>query len=152
MVNTQQIGKCGVLLVQYKLLLHGIESSPLTTDYGIDLVAYTSIKNQAMTVQVKTCLEPKPAGGKGKLALDWWLADNSPAQLVALVDLSKERIWLFEIEEYRAMAQQYSNGRLHLYMYVDPSVEPRTNKAVHVADFDLYLLENRISFLFGNQD
>jgi hypothetical protein len=38
-MTKQQIGKSGELLVQYKLLLHGIESSPLTTDSGIDLVA-----------------------------------------------------------------------------------------------------------------
>ncbi len=35
----QQIGKCGELLVQYMLLKHGVESAPLTTDPGIDLVA-----------------------------------------------------------------------------------------------------------------
>ena len=37
---TQQIGRCGELLVQYILLKHRIESAPLTTDVGIDLVAY----------------------------------------------------------------------------------------------------------------
>lgn len=35
-----QIGRCGELLVQYRLLKFGIESAPLTTDSGIDLVAY----------------------------------------------------------------------------------------------------------------
>ena len=38
-LNTQQVGSCGELFVQYKLLKLGIESAPMTTDYGIDLVA-----------------------------------------------------------------------------------------------------------------
>jgi hypothetical protein len=36
-----QIGRAGELFVQQKLLLNGIDSSPLTTDYGIDLVAFS---------------------------------------------------------------------------------------------------------------
>jgi len=32
--NTQQVGRCGELLVQYKLLKFGIDSAPMTTDYG----------------------------------------------------------------------------------------------------------------------
>jgi len=38
---TQHIGAAGELLVQYKLLKHGIDSARLTTDSGIDLVAYS---------------------------------------------------------------------------------------------------------------
>ncbi len=41
--NTQQIGKCGELLVQYLLLKRGIESALLTTDYGIDLIGLLKI-------------------------------------------------------------------------------------------------------------
>lgn len=37
--TTQQIGAAGELLVQYKLLKLGIDSSAMTTDSGIDLVA-----------------------------------------------------------------------------------------------------------------
>ena len=40
-LTTAQIGKAGELLVQQKLLLNGIESAPLATDAGIDLVAYS---------------------------------------------------------------------------------------------------------------
>jgi hypothetical protein len=79
---TAQIGTSGVLL-QYRLLKHGIESAPMTTDAGIDLVVYSPHSRRAVTVQVKTCLPPKPAGGTGKLTLDWWLPDDSPAELIA---------------------------------------------------------------------
>jgi len=40
-MKAAQIGKCGELLVQYQLLLREVESAPLTTDSGIDLVAYS---------------------------------------------------------------------------------------------------------------
>jgi hypothetical protein len=39
-LTSLQIGRCGELLVQHRLLKLGIESAALTTDTGIDLVAY----------------------------------------------------------------------------------------------------------------
>jgi len=39
-LSTAKIGRAGELLVQYRLLLLGIDSAPMTTDAGIDLVAY----------------------------------------------------------------------------------------------------------------
>ena len=67
-LRTAQIGASGVLLVQYRLLKCGVESAPMTTDAGIDLVVYAPKLKKAVTVQVKTCLQPKPAGGEGKTA------------------------------------------------------------------------------------
>jgi hypothetical protein len=39
--STLHIGAAGELLVQYKLLKQGIDSAAMTTDSGIDLVAYS---------------------------------------------------------------------------------------------------------------
>jgi len=78
---TAQIGRAGELLVQYRLILLGVESAPMSTDAGIDLVAYSPITKLPSTIQVKSNLKPKPGGGKGKVALDWWLSDDSPAAL-----------------------------------------------------------------------
>lgn len=64
-----QIGRAGELLVQYKLLKAGVESSRLTADAGIDLVAFSSKFNKPYTIQVKSNLKPKPAGGKGAMSL-----------------------------------------------------------------------------------
>ena len=52
-LTNAQIGKSGELLVQYKLLKYGIESSQLTTDTGIDLVAFSSKKEKAFTISKK---------------------------------------------------------------------------------------------------
>jgi hypothetical protein len=148
-LSTAQIGRCGELLVQYALLLRGIESAPMSTDTGIDLVAYSSKTGVPRTVQVKSNLEPKPGGGKGKLALDWWLPEKSPAQLVALVDLSTQKIWLFSHQEVEKFSQQKSSGRLHLYMYTDVTVRTKTTKRLaHSHEFESYRIENRIHDVF----
>ena len=81
-LSTAQIGKCGELLVQYRLLLLGVESAPMSTDTGIDLVAYSPATLQPVTIQVKTNLKPKPGGGKGKLALDWWVPERTLQRLL----------------------------------------------------------------------
>ena len=68
-MNNQQIGRCGELLFQYKLLLLGIESSRMKTGSGIDLVAYSPRNRRAYTVQIKTNEKPMPSGENGKLSL-----------------------------------------------------------------------------------
>lgn len=148
-LSTQQIGKLGELLVQYRLLSIGVESAQLTTDSGIDLVAYSHSRKEAITIQVKTNLKPKPGGGKGKPALDWWLPDNSPAELFALVDISENRIWVFTRDEMKAKAQQQPEGRLHFYIHTDPNVKRRKDSlATTLQEFEEFLLENRTCTLF----
>jgi hypothetical protein len=44
-------------------------SAPMTTDAGVDLVAYSGVKGRAITLQVKTNLAPKPGDGRGALAV-----------------------------------------------------------------------------------
>lgn len=147
-LTTQQIGKLGELLVQYKLLQHGVESAHLTTDAGIDLVAYSSKVKDAKKIQVKTNLAPKPAGGKGSLALDWWFPEFSPADLIALADISENRVWLFSYAMASSLAQQTSTGRHHLYMYIDPAIKAKAAKLSHAHKFDKYLLENCVHHHF----
>lgn len=146
---TRQIGKLGELLVQYALLKFGIESAQLTTDSGVDLVAYLSGGKKALTIQVKTNLKPKPGGGRGKPALDWWVPDDSPAELFAFVDTSQNQVWLFTKKEIKQMAQQHSSGKYHFYMYTNLESRPRSQKkATHIHEFEKYRLENRITELF----
>ncbi len=149
LLTTQQIGRAGELLVQYKLLLHGIDSAPMTTDVGIDLVAFSYKRSEAVTIQVKSNFKPKPGGGKGKPALDWWIPESNPSDLIALVDLSQSRVWLMTIAEIKANAQQHPKGRYHLYMYTDPATKSRSSgKKILDYEFSEFLLENRVSRFF----
>ena len=146
-ITNHQIGRCGELLVQYRLLMQGINSANLAIDHGIDLVAFRH--KSAVSIQVKTNLEPKPAGGKGKLSLGWWLRDDSPAEVIAFVDLSTERVWLFLREEVAGLAQQHSpKGNYHLYMYTKPDVAHRQKGPVLDSEFNEYLLENKVRKIF----
>lgn len=147
-INTQRIGKCGELLVQLELLKRGVESAPMTTDAGIDLVAFSDRKRDALTIQVKTNDRPKPGGGTGRLALDWWVPVNSPADLVAFVDLSSSRVWLLRMKELAKCAQQQSSGRYHFFMSVDPAYQPKKDRPSRDGDFVQFLLERRIDSLF----
>ena len=148
-LSAQQIGKCGELLVQYKLLLQGIESSPLTTDTGIDLVAFSNRKRDALTIQVKTNRKPKPGGGKGKLSIDWWIPEDSPADLLAFVELERQKVWLVETKQLPKLAQQHPEGKYHFFMITDPTAKPRKDtKVQHEYEFERYLLENRLHELF----
>lgn len=136
--------------MQLRLLQRGIESAPTCTDTGIDLVAYASYRKAAKTIQVKANLQPKPGGGRGKAALGWWVPDDNPAELVAFVDLSTERIWLLTAEDVARLAQQHSGGRHHLYMYTEPATRPGDpERPSHVHDFECHLLENRAQELLG---
>jgi hypothetical protein len=144
-----QIGRCGELLVQYALLSRKVESAPMSTDAGIDLVAYSPTTQVPQTIQVKANLKSKPSGGKGKAALDWWLPHDSPAQLIALVDLSSQRIWIFRTTEISIVAQQKSATKFHIYMYTDITHRPKkTDRLAYAHEFDRFLLENRARELF----
>ena len=134
--------------MQYRLLKFGIDSAAMTTDSGIDLVAYSPKNSRSFTIQVKTQETPLKGGGKGKLALAWDLRDSSPAELVAVTDLSTDSAWLFTHAEFERLAQQHSEkGSLKLYMYVDESVNTKKKMAL-LSQFDQYRLENRIDTFF----
>jgi hypothetical protein len=146
--SKQHIGKAGELLVQYKMMRHGIDTSPMTTDTGVDLVAYSPRNQRAYTIQVKTQERPAPGGGKGKLAISWDLKETCPAELIATVDLSTDSVWLFTYREFAEYAQQCSpKGVYKLYMYVDESVATKKRKALR-SQFSDYFLEKRIKTFF----
>jgi hypothetical protein len=147
-MNNQQIGRGGELLVQYKLLLLGIESSPMTSGSGIDLVAYSSRNRKAYTVLVKTNDSPSPFGDKGQLSLGWWVPEDCPADLVAFVDLSSNSVWLFSMGEMPKYSKRRFRGRYHFYFYVDPSTKSEPGNLTHKTDFNQFILERRALVFF----
>ena len=152
-LSAAQIGRCGELLVQLKLLRLGIDSAALSTDKGVDLVAYSPSTSKAISIQVKTNLSAKPGGGKGKNALDWWVKCPMAAAYAALVELSSDNVRLLSRDELESHAQQRSGGRLHLYMYVDPTAKPRNHtRLVRAYEFGQYLLANCAHRVFGAED
>lgn len=148
-IATAKIGKAGELFVQYQLLLLGVESAPMTTDTGIDLVAYSPIEAHPHTIQIKTMLAPTRAGGKGKWAIDWWIRENSPAEYVALVELSSQNVWMLTHQELLETAQQRSNGKCHIYMHLENVRTNGKHARTHINHFEGFLLPRRLNMLFG---
>jgi len=151
MPSSQHIGAAGELLVQYRLVKLGIDTARLTTDSGVDLVAYAPGSASAVTIQVKTQTAPSPAGGKGALSVGVFFPDDLRAQLLAVAVLSSDAVWLFTRDEARELAQQHSaRGVRQLYWYVDErpgragAPAPR-----HAGDMDPFVLERRVTDLFG---
>jgi len=148
-MNTQHIGAAGELLVQYKLLKLGIDSARLTTDAGIDLVVYSAADLSAFTVQVKTNLGPKPAGGTGAPCRGWYFPHACTAQLLALVALDADKVWIFKIDEARELAQQHSErGNRQLYWRVEPAMTKAGVASRSETEMARYQLESRAAALF----
>jgi hypothetical protein len=77
------------------------------------------------------------------MALDWWLPHGSPAEFVAIVNLSDDSAWLLRHNEFMRLAQQKKSAKgLHLYFYVE-------GRSVHqVGGFQRFELEKRAKQLF----
>jgi hypothetical protein len=85
-----------------------------------------------------------------RLALDWWIPEDSPAEFVALVNLELDCVWLFSHEELLRLAQQRSGGTLHFYFYTEVSARPKAVGRT-ATEYDGYKLENRVNQIFGNR-
>ena len=102
-----QIGRRGELLVQSRLLRYGIESSAMTLDYGIDLIALRmGHDNQIAPVSIQVKTTTKLYDKDGDQECYWWDFPKRelPADLIAFVaaeDEMPERIWLFNYAELR---------------------------------------------------
>lgn len=146
-LGTQAIGAAGELLVQYKLIKHGIDSARLTTDSGIDLVMYIPGTTEAHTVQVKAIVSPFLDGGTGPLVAGWILPRTCKAQWLAGVDISRDRAWLFPIEE----ALHHARGTkkdVWLYWRLE---EPRGKVVGVESDYDAYDFDLVIDRLLGRE-
>ena len=146
--STQQIGKCGELLIQYELLKRGVESAPLTTDTGVDLVAFRDVRQKPVTIQVKTTTAPSdPPGIKW---VRWDVAANCPAEYVALVDLYRNKSWLISTEDLWKIAERPPDKDCYLWWYV-PEYETKRGRrpAMNEEQFKEYEMDAAISKVFG---
>jgi hypothetical protein len=143
---SRQIGKCGELLVQYMLLKHGVESAPLTTDTGIDLIAFPDIERKPVTIQVKTSTHLGPVSDKWLL---WQIPEDCPADYIAAVDLVRNRFWLIRTEEFKKMAHRTTKGRVRLWWSL-PGYESK--RPIHKEEkFREYYMDSAIPKVFGRK-
>ena len=142
-VPKSMIGVSGKLLVNSLLLREAVPCQ--MGKNGFDLVVNLTRPKRTWTVLVTTNLRPKKAGGKGKMALDWWVAAENTADFIACVDLSTLRVWIFSRAEFEKLSQQKAGGKYHLYMYTNKAVALRGKKSMKFDyEYESYRLQNRI--------
>ena len=142
-LNAQQIGRCGELLVQYMLLKHGVESAPLTTDPGIDLVAFADVRQKPVTIQVKTCTTRSDSDSKW---VEWRVPDECPADYIATVDLDRQKFWLLSTKQFKQRGMQ--SGEDHsLWWYIPGHEYGKTEKREE--KFEEYEMDVAIPIVFG---
>lgn len=144
-LNKQQVGKCGELLVQYELLRQGIESAPMTTDYGIDLLAFDPETHKAVSIQVK-------ASGRHEDSTSRWVEWNMPeeciADYVAVVDIERDMIWLFTKNEFNSITTSTGGDGRRLWWYVPGHKPPTSRLTREEKDFVGNKIDAVISTLF----
>ena len=143
-LSARKVGRCGELLVQYRLLRKGVDSSYLTTDPGIDLVAFPNVSQKPVTIQVKTS---RHLGSAKETRLEWQIWENCPAEYIALVDFNRHKCWLIEIEVFKPKARSIPNNKRKLqWKFSDYAPERLKQKE---EEFKEYEMETAISRVFG---
>ena len=144
-----RIGASGVLLLQSRLLREEIESAPMTTDYGIDLVAISPRSDKTFLIQVKTTMKEKPAGGKvgAKKELSFPPHKrNSCAQYLALVYPPENKIWILTKEELESVDCQKNGKNYHVVIWREPRPNSNNNRSEEY--FERYSFDNAINKYF----
>ena len=137
--TTQQVGRCGELLVQYKLLKFGIDSAPMTTDTGVDLVAIHPNIKRTVSIQVKTATHRD--GGSW---IVWAMPKKCVADYVAAVDLQRDKGWLFTKDEF----EKFAASKRWLWWYL-PGHRPKRAKSRPEERFTEYSIDIGIPKLFA---
>ena len=142
-----QIGRAGELLVQARLLLRGIDSAPMTTDRGIDLIASRTGadgKVMSVSIQVKTTAQLYDLGKPGECYY-WKFPSQSPAAFFAFVAANENKrdapspIWLFDAA---TLNPKLKNSWFTIYTRDAP------RRKWTIANCKPHLLENMVGKLF----
>ena len=110
-MSTAEVHQAAEALLRARLAAAGIGLEPLP-----DLpLAFALLPPGGRMRIVKVLARPAPhrRGGRGSLGLHWLLPSDFE-EYVALVDLSRQALWLLPAPEFRSRAQPLEAGRYHL--------------------------------------
>jgi hypothetical protein len=151
-LSTHQISEQGKVLVWSMSTAHKIELRS-SGESECDFFAFSSRYQRNLKIKVTTNEKAKPAAGKGRLHLDWWVRDDTAADVIAFADLDSGRVWLVRTAELDKIAQQHcpkhSPTHFHFFMSIDPAQSPRRDgKKLHDYEFLDLLFERAASRIF----
>ncbi len=145
--NTQKIGRAGELFVQYAFLKCGIDSSLMTTDYGVDLVAFHRMLPVPLLIQVKATRVKE----EGETAwVEWDTRDELIADYVALVDIERNKAWLFRKDEFKRISTSTGGTGRRLWWYIPGRLPERARLKRAEEDYRNNILECAIHRLLNN--
>jgi hypothetical protein len=146
-LTTQQVGRCGELFVQYELLKSGIDSAPMTTDHGVDLVALDPKSSATASIQVKTA---RLSHDDSSEWVEWNMPKKCIAEYVAVIDLENEKGWLFRAHEFEEVALSTGGEGRRLWWYTASGYQ---SKHIHKneSSFERYGLESSIPRIFDTK-
>lgn len=125
-------------LLRARLAVAGIGLEPLP-----DLpLAYALLPRGGKIRIVKLLAQAAPhrRGGRGSLGLHWLLPSDFE-EFVALVDLSREAVWLLPAPEFRSRARPLEAGRYHLDWLV---LRLGRSKVADELEFESFRLERTL--------
>ncbi|MBI2172094.1 MAG: hypothetical protein HYU30_08780 [Chloroflexi bacterium] len=146
-MNPAQTGAYGQLLVQIKLLRLGIDSARMTTDYGVDLVAFDPETKRRFTIQVKAGRHR----GKVDKWVEWSTTKELVADYIALVDIQRDMAWLFSKDTFIRISTNIGNMGRRLWWYPLGHVPERTTLKRREEDFEKNTVENATAILRSGQ-
>ena len=110
-------------------------------ELGADLLVFGPAGRSA-PLRILVREAPHRRGGGANLGLHWLLG-ATPAQHVALVDLSRQLGWLIPTAEFQAQAAPYRGGRFHLDWIVARMGRTKT-RVPDESEFERYLFERTL--------
>ena len=119
----------------------GLAAEPAPRDVPAQVLVATA-SGRALLVHVLVREAPHRRGGGGNLGLHWMTRDT-PADFVALVDLSRRRGWLLPMEDFRTRARPAAGGRFHLDWIVLP-LSPTRSRVPDENEFEPYAFETAL--------
>jgi hypothetical protein len=87
------------------------------------------------------------------LSTGWFFPHDLRAEILAVALLSSDRVWLFTRDEARELAQEHSaRGIRQIHWLAEPAVRRDGSPRRAALDMKEYLLESRVTELFGHED
>jgi hypothetical protein len=146
--SVRQIQRCGELLLSYRLLMSGIEASPMRASDDFNMLAITADGRTKRTIYLESTTPDAVELGK-RGTCNWWIPQSTQADIVALCDLSSEHVWLLSMAEVQELSKEIADGHLHLHRYVQPTFDPeKTGHIVFSYEFDKFLIDQQIERFF----
>ena len=151
--TAQHVGRCGELLVQYKFLKLGIDSAPMTTDRGVDLLAIDpKTRRKTVTVQVKAATHRRDARAATDQRetteyVSWPVPYPSATDYAAVVDVIRDKVWMFTKKEIGAQARGKGNGERVLWWYI-PGHRPKKARSRSEDWYERYAMDTVVARMF----